>query len=122
MTARIFPADPVFESHAERLFAEALRDQLPDDVVMVCGQVFSDRKQDREADVIVAWPEFGIAVIEVKGGSVSLRGAEWRQLGGGLDKRIWPVDQAKKCKYLLRDYLRRHPPVSYTHLTLPTKA
>jgi hypothetical protein len=109
VTARIFPADPVFESHAERLFAEALRDQLPDDVVMVCGQVFSDRKQDREADVIVAWPEFGIAVIEVKGGSVSLRGAEWRQLGGGLDKRIWPVDQAKKCKYLLRDYLRRHP-------------
>jgi superfamily I DNA/RNA helicase len=107
MTARIFPAEPTYESHAERLFAESLRDQLPDDAVMVCGQVFSDRKQDREADVIVAWPGFGIAVIEVKGGSVSLRGGEWRQVGGGLDKRIGPVDQAKTCKYLLRDYLRR---------------
>lgn len=107
MTARVFPADPIFESHAERLFAEALRDQLPDDAVMVCGQRFSDRKEDREADVIVAWPGFGIAVIEVKGGSVSLRDGEWRQHGGGIDKRIRPVDQAKVCKYLLRDYLRK---------------
>ncbi|SFE52016.1 nuclease-related domain-containing DEAD/DEAH box helicase [Blastococcus tunisiensis] len=107
MTARIYPAEPDFESHAERLFADALREQLPDDAVMVCGQVFSDRREDREADVIVVWPGFGIAVIEVKGGSVALRGGEWRQVGGGLDKRIRPVDQAKKCKYLLRDYLRR---------------
>ena len=108
MTARVFPNDPVFESHAERLFADALRDQLPDDAVLVCGQRFSDRREDREADVIVAWPGFGIAVIEVKGGSVSLRGGEWRQVGGGLDKRIRPVEQALRCKYLLRGYLRRH--------------
>ncbi|TFV62310.1 UNVERIFIED_ORG: nuclease [Bacillus sp. AZ43] len=107
MAARRYPAEPVYESHAERSFSEALCEQLPDDAVVICGQVFSDRKQDREADVIVAWPGFGIAVIEVKGGSVSLRGGEWRQVGGGIDKRIWPVDQAKKCKYLLRDYLRR---------------
>jgi ATP:corrinoid adenosyltransferase len=107
MTARVLPAEPAFQSHAERLFAETLREQLPDDAVMVCGQVFTDRKEDREADVIVAWPGFGIAVIEVKGGSVSLRGGEWRQVGGGIDKRIHPVDQAKKCKYLLRDYLRK---------------
>lgn len=107
MTPRIFPADPTYESHAERLFAETLREQLPDDAVLVCGQVFSDRKEDREADVIVAWPGFGIAVIEVKGGSVSLRDGEWRQHGGGIDKRIRPVEQAKVCKYLMRDYLRK---------------
>ncbi len=107
MTARIFPAEPTYESYAERLFAEALRDQLPDEAVLVFGQRFSDRKEDREADVIVAWPGFGIAVIEVKGGSVSLRDGEWRQHGGGIDKRIHPVDQAKRCKYLLRDYLRK---------------
>jgi hypothetical protein len=107
MTARIFPADPTYESYAERVFAEALREQLPDDAVMVCGQRFSDRKEDREADVIVAWPGFGIAVIEVKGGSVSFREGEWRQHGGGIDKRIRPVEQAKTCKYMLRDYLRQ---------------
>jgi hypothetical protein len=107
VTARLLPADPVFESHAERLFAEALVDQLPDDAVLVCGQRFSDRREDREADLIVAWPGLGIAVIEVKGGSVSLRDGEWRQHGGGIDKRIRPVEQARVCKYLLRDYLRK---------------
>ncbi|PWW23495.1 PhoH-like protein [Geodermatophilus normandii] len=107
MTARVFPAEPVFESHAEREFAEALRTQLPDDAVMVCGQRFSDRREDREADIIVAWPGFGIAVIEVKGGSVYLQGGEWRQSGGGLDKQIRPVEQAMRCKHLLRNYLRQ---------------
>jgi len=107
VTARVYPVEPAFESYAERLFAESLRDQLPDDAVLVCGQRFSDRKEDREADVIVAWPGFGIAVIEVKGGSVSFRDGKWRQHGGGIDKRIRPVDQAKVCKYLLREYLRK---------------
>ncbi|GAA3159893.1 ATP-binding domain-containing protein [Blastococcus jejuensis] len=106
MSARVFPAEPTFESHAERLFAQALREQLPDEAVMVCGQRFTDRKDDREADLIVAWPGFGVAVIEVKGGSVSFRNGEWRQHGGGIDKRIRPVDQALGCKYALRSYLR----------------
>jgi hypothetical protein len=109
MTARRFPDAPEFASHAERLFVEALQDHLPDDAVLFCGQRFSDRTEDREADVIVAWPGVGIAVIEVKGGSVSLRDGEWRQVGGGVDKVIHPVDQARSCKYLLRNYLDKHP-------------
>ncbi|MCZ2813844.1 hypothetical protein O2W15_20625 [Modestobacter sp. VKM Ac-2979] len=32
MTARVFPAEPTFESPAEQSFVQALRDQLPDDV------------------------------------------------------------------------------------------
>ena len=63
MTARRFPDAPEFASPAERLFVEALQEHLPDDAVLFCGQRFSDRKQDREADVIVAWPGVGIAVI-----------------------------------------------------------
>ncbi|MGY1730278.1 hypothetical protein ACI798_02065 [Geodermatophilus sp. SYSU D01045] len=47
MAVRVFPAEPVFESHAEQEFVDALRDQLPDDAVMVCGQRFSDRREDR---------------------------------------------------------------------------
>ena len=73
MTARRYPDEPVYGSPAEQLFVEALQEQLPDDAVLFCGQRFSDRRQDREADVIVAWPGVGIAVVEVKGGSVSLR-------------------------------------------------
>jgi hypothetical protein len=109
VTARCFPDAPVFASAAERLFTETLQQQLPDDVVLFCGQRFSDRKEDREADLIVAWPGVGIAVIEVNGGSVYLQDGQWRQSGGGIDKVIHPVDQARTCKYLLRDYLDKHP-------------
>src|SRR3954468_20945304 len=109
VTARRFPEAPVFASHAEQLFADALQEHLPDDAVLFCGQRFSDRKQDREADLIVAWPGVGVAVIEVKGGSVYLQNGEWHQVGGGLDKFIHPVEQARTCKYLLRNYLDKHP-------------
>ncbi|MGY1927069.1 nuclease-related domain-containing protein, partial [Modestobacter sp. SYSU DS0903] len=109
MTARRFPKNPSFASYAEQLFAAALLDHLPDDAVVFCGQRFSDRREDREADLIVAWPGVGIAVVEVKGGSVSLQHGEWRQSGRTRDKVIHPVDQARICKYLLRDYLDEHP-------------
>ena len=51
MTARRFPETPVFASHAEQLFADALQKKLPDDAVLFCGQRFSDRREDREADL-----------------------------------------------------------------------
>jgi hypothetical protein len=109
VTARRFPETPVFASRAEQLFADALQERLPDDAVLFCGQRFSDHKQDREADLIVAWPGVGVAVIEVKGGSVYLQDGEWRQSGRTIDKVIHPVDQARICKYALRDYLDGHP-------------
>ncbi|RFU21149.1 nuclease-related domain-containing DEAD/DEAH box helicase [Geodermatophilus marinus] len=109
MTARLFPDDPAFGSAAEQLFVQILREQLPDDAVLFCNQRFSDGGEDREADVVVAWPGVGIAVVEVKGGSVSLQRGEWRQVGDGVDRVIHPVDQAVACKHLLCDYLADHP-------------
>src|SRR5215207_7158531 len=125
MTARLFPAEPQFEAETERQFVMALREQLPDSAVLFCNLRFTDRREDREADVIVAWPGVGVAVIEVKGGSVSLRDGQWWQTGG-VSKAIHPVDQALKCKYLLRGFFNRHPRWSrgnprLTHLVaLPT--
>jgi hypothetical protein len=104
----MFPALPHFESPSERHFVTALRDQLPDSAALFCNLRFTDRREDREADVVVAWPGVGVAVIEVKGGSVSLRDGQWWQTGGA-SKAIHPVDQALKCKYLLRGFLDRHP-------------
>jgi Nuclease-related domain/UvrD-like helicase C-terminal domain/AAA domain len=104
----MYPVAPRFEARAEESFVQALRDQLPDDAVVFCNVRFTDRAGDREADVIVAWPGFGVAVIEVKGGSVSLREGQWWQTGAA-SKAIHPVEQAKKCKYALRDYLGKHP-------------
>ncbi len=109
MTARLFPDEPHFGHASERLFVETLREQLPDDAAVFCNVRLSDRSQDREADVVVAWPGVGIAVVEVKGGSVSLQRGEWRQGGDGTDHAICPVDQAVACKYLLCGYLADHP-------------
>ncbi|ROP45746.1 NERD domain-containing protein [Pseudokineococcus lusitanus] len=109
MTARLVPAEPDFAHASERDVVHRLRDGLPDDAVIVCGQRFSDREQDREADVIVAWPGVGVAVMEVKGGSVFRRDGRWRQSSGDGVKVVHPVDQARTCKYLLREALRRHP-------------
>ena len=109
MTARVFPDAPHFAAASERLLVRTLQDQLPDDAVLFCNLRFSDRSQDREADLIVAWPGVGVAVVEVKGGSVSLQRGVWRQVGDGVDREIHPVDQAVAGKYLLCDYLAEHP-------------
>nr|WP_275585601.1 ATP-binding domain-containing protein [Blastococcus saxobsidens] len=91
------------------MLVETLRDQLPDDAALFCNLRFSDGREDREADLIVGWPGVGVAVVEVKGGSVSLDRGEWRQLHNGVDTVIRPVDQAVACKYLLCEYLADHP-------------
>lgn len=108
MTAQLYPDQPQFANDSERLFVRTLQGQLPDDAVVFCNTRFSDWSQDREADVIVAWPGVGVAVVEVKGGSVSLDRGEWRQRQDGVDRVIHPVDQAVACKHLLCDYLAEH--------------
>ena len=106
MTARCSPAEPEFEHVSERTVWEALRDQLPDDAALLANLRLTDRKGDLEADLVVAIPGAGIAVVEVKGGRISYDGSSWRQGGGGAnDKRIDPVGQARRCKYALRQYL-----------------
>ncbi|MCU0266589.1 MAG: NERD domain-containing protein [Actinomycetia bacterium] len=105
MTARCIPPEPEFQSAAEREAWQRLRTQLPDGAVLFHGLRFSDRKQDREADLVVAWPGVGVAVAEVKGGQVGLADAVWTQSGRGTVKEIHPTDQARICKYLLRNYL-----------------
>src|SRR3954449_5161163 len=109
MTAQVFPDEPSFASSSEELFVRTLQEQLPDDAALFCNLRFSDGREDREADLLLAWPGVGVAVVEVKGGSVSLQRGEWRQVGNGVDRVIHPVDQAVACKYLLADYLEEHP-------------
>ncbi|MGY1810153.1 NERD domain-containing protein [Blastococcus sp. SYSU D00669] len=109
MTARLFPDQPRYGSRSEELFVRTLQEQLPDDAVLFCNLRFSDGSQDREADVVVGWPGVGIAVVEVKGGSVWLDRGGWRQAWDGGERVIHPVDQAVACKYLLCEYLADHP-------------
>jgi Nuclease-related domain/UvrD-like helicase C-terminal domain/AAA domain len=122
VTSRCFPEDPDFEHETERLVWTALRDQLPDDAALFANLPFTDRKGDCEADLVVALPGAGIAVIEVKGGHVYRAGDTWRQTGGGAHgKAIRPMEQAKRAKFALRDHVNddarwRRRRVRFAHL------
>ena len=103
------PDDPTFASDAEEAVWRRLRDQLPDHAVLMANLALTDRTGDREADLVVLWPDVGIAVVEVKGGHLTPRGdGRWKQVGNGTATIVDPVVQAKKCKYALRQFIRDH--------------
>ena len=110
MTARCLPDVQSFESDAERVVWQALRDQLPDDAVLWSNLALSDRKGDSEADLVVLWPGVGVATIEVKGGRITRDvDGSWTQVHrDGRRSPIDPVRQARRTRYALRDFIRQH--------------
>lgn len=119
MSPRLLPEAPSFEAVAEEAVWTALRDQLPDDAVLVANLGLVDRRGDCEADIAVIWPGFGIAVIEVKGGHVTRDDdGSWVQVAGnGFRRRINPVHQAHRGHYALRDFIRGRTSVSQLRMT-----
>ena len=73
MPPTCLPETPAFESPAEEVVWTRLREQLPDDAVLMANLALTDRNGDREADLVVLWPDVGVAVVEVKGGHVTPR-------------------------------------------------
>src|SRR3546814_21082711 len=97
MPARTFPEDPRFVNGAEREVFEALRDGLGDDDVVIANLRLTDEKKDHEADLVVLMPDIGIAVLEVKGGSVWFDDDGWKQTRGGREVRIDTVEQTGRA-------------------------
>jgi hypothetical protein len=114
MSPRCYPSEPEFGpgGTAERRVWEALRDQLPDDVALLHSVAIIERAAEYEADLVVAWPGVGVAVIEVKSGHVSRREGQWYQSSRGDTHPIKdPVRQAQDCKHVLHRLLaKRHSP------------
>ena len=106
---RLYPPDPPLrDAGAERVLWEALRDQLPDDVVLFADVGLQDDDVEREIDLLVAWPGVGLAAIEVKGGHVGRQEGEWWQ-GSGRDRhRIDPVHQVQQARHVLSRLLAQH--------------
>ena len=103
---------------AELNVYQALERQLPESFVAYYGRTWWDfqtrgRAQMGEADFVVAGPEWGILVIEVKGGRIARDGI--RDIWTSTDRhdklhRISdPVDQARRSMFVLRDRLREMP-------------
>ncbi len=105
-------------SDAEKLVYKALREQLPNDWLVIHSLEFVthnpkyESHADREADFVVFAPEFGVLVVEVKGGGISYdKGTDtWFSITnvGKIPHEIKnPLRQAKEAKYEIRKHLSR---------------
>lgn len=90
---------------SERVTYEALA-RLPSEYVVMHSYPWLRPDRDRgvlmegEADFLVLHPDFGMLVLEVKGGAPELRGRQWYR--GGEPIRD-PFEQARRSRYALLD-------------------
>ncbi|GIK76206.1 MAG: nuclease [Chloroflexota bacterium] len=130
--ARIYPerlpehvlVDP--RRTAERAVFEALS-QLPDPFVVYYSVAWLSRRpagdaQDGEADFVIAHPELGVLVLEVKGGAISYDGiiGEWTSVNrnGEVFHIKDPAAQARTSKHALLQKLQDMPGWSKDWLTI----
>jgi hypothetical protein len=113
--ARMYPARIRVEtkSPAECKLYETLRDGLPGEYVVFHSVAWLVRNprggaRDGEADFVIAHPERGILVLEVKGGAIRYDGATNEWFSGSYAVKD-PFEQAKGNKYSLLDKLNDLP-------------
>ena len=104
---RTFPEQPDFASTAEQVVWEHLVAQLPDAAAVIHGQRVIADGEEIEADLLVLWPGVGLAVIEVKGGRISLEQGRWLQSDrrGSHELARSPIEQAQRAKHEILAYL-----------------
>ena len=113
--ARMFPypMNPDTASHAERKLYAALHEQLPDEYGVfhsVCWQVRNTAAgvQDGETDFVIAHVDYGILLVEVKGGRIRYDGHSGTWYSN--DKVIKdPFQQGRNGKYSLLSKLKEIP-------------
>ena len=110
MPARLIPETPAYINDAEKKVTESLVKTLPDEVTVLHSVRITDWTSDREGDLLILWPNVGIAVIEIKGGRVEpIASGKFKQTSrNGTSKEIDPIDQARKSLYAIRDYALDH--------------
>lgn len=77
--------------------------------------------RDGETDFIIAHPDYGILLIEVKGGTISYQGSQQQWLTrdrGGNEHRIDPFTQVMQCKYALLQKIKSLPGWSGRWITM----
>jgi hypothetical protein len=85
---------------------DALAAGLPENAHLIHGQRITAEGQEVEIDLLVIWPDVGTAVLEVKGGIVSLEDGRWMQAGAREKHEIdSPIAQAQRAKHALVDYM-----------------
>jgi hypothetical protein len=105
---RCIPDEPEFGDGqlAEKAVWTALKNSLPDDVVLAHSVQLRDGRNEYEIDLLVLWPAVGIAAIEVKGGQVSITDGQWYQSDRNQKRKIQsPVAQSQSSLHALKNWL-----------------
>jgi hypothetical protein len=103
---RSYPAEPIFADPSEKVVWEMLMKQLPIDAAIVCNLKILENNLEFEMDLIVFWPEIGVAVLEVKGGDVTPNeDATFTQRDAHESREIDPMGQAVKNMHALKRFL-----------------
>jgi hypothetical protein len=94
----------------ERAAIDALLTTLSDDWIVVPNFLFRHDYVDGESDIILLHPRHGLALLEVKGGRISIEKGVWV----GTDKD--PVAQLRRNTYAIRDALREVTGLKYLEI------
>ena len=115
------PEQPTVASSAEAAVWDAMRGALPDQAAMFADVRLTHGTRECGADLVVAVPGLGVAVIEVAGGHVVHDSGSWTRSEAGGVRTIDPVGRAQRAQRALLDYLQEHDawpggPVRTAHL------
>lgn len=108
---------------------DALARGLTDDWTVFYNVAWQDkpspnaRSRDGETDFIVAHPDLGALVLEVKGGTIGFKGESQQWTSTSSNGNVYNIDpfgQVRRNKYSLIDYVlrRRHAANSSVHLPI----
>ncbi|MGP9662886.1 NERD domain-containing protein [Arthrobacter sp. AOP36-C1-22] len=102
------PAEPEFGpgQEAEQAVWRQLCTELPDDVAVAHSAQVRNGTAEHEIDLLVLWPNVGLAAIEVKGGRISVENGQWIQSDrkGGHPIQS-PIAQSQGSAHALSSWL-----------------
>jgi len=96
---------------SERIVLHELSKALPDDFYIYHSLSFIEKKsgiKEGEADLVVFHRKYGLLILEVKGGRISVENGQWfseNRYGKHAIKN--PFDQARKAKHALMDKIKK---------------
>ena len=108
-TVKCIPEEPLFGEGrlAEKVVWDALRAQLPDDVVLAHSVQVRHGRAEHEIDILVLWPGVGLAAIEVKGGRISVQQGQWYQSDRQGPHRIEsPIAQSQGAQHAFKMWVQ----------------
>lgn len=101
-----FPME-LLTNDAERQVVTALVDRLYDSWLVIPDVGMRDADQDRQSDIVLVHPDWGVLLVEVKGHRLQIRDGQWcGQEGTPLNPQ--PIKQALDNSYALARRIRRN--------------